>query len=667
MKFKTIHVDIKPDAIETLSKVSADRALEELIWNALDAEAHQIDVIFYEDLLGGVNKIVVSDDGHGISPEEAEKVFGSIGGSPKRLRRRSPKLDRPYHGKEGRGRYKAFSIGRSIEWHSRTVVNGGFTTFPICLHSGQMASARIGSATNCDGGTGCQVIITDLCDSAGSLRNENRLDTLTYRLAPYLMANPGIRINYDGTPLEVSKSLVHDQTIDCSDEPSTEEETTLQFKVRVLEWTKPRKSTLFLCDSSGVALDEVPIELKGVRFSFTAYVLCDHLRELQDENHLAAGDLNPEVRRFKATAKDGLRDYFRQRQAEEARHVADRIRKEGIYPYRQQPSSPVEKAEQQVFDICAATLHGVLPAFDTADKNSRQFTYRLLREALESSPTNVGRIFQEVLKLTDDQQADLVGLLDKTTLGAILHTAKTVSDRLSFLNGFDQIIHDKTIRKHLKERTQLHRILVEELWLFGDEYTLGSDDVKLKTVLNEHRQLLNLPDLDQQTLGLIADELTDVPDLILWKRFLRGNGDRFENLVIELKRPTVNISLEEIDQVRRYAARVLNNRYFDKDRTHWTFVVLSDGIAADAEAELTQVDREPGHLVAGKHHDIWVREWKEVIHDAKIRLLWIQERLQVAVSDNSEGMQYLQRKFSHLLPDQAKADQTQSDATTNSE
>jgi hypothetical protein len=411
---------------------------------------------------------------------------------------------------------------------------------------------------------------------------------------------------------------------------------------------------LFWCDGHGVCIDETPLEIKGVRFSYSAYVLSDRVSELNEEGSLVAGDLNQEVRRFKELARDKLRDYFRQRQAEEAKHVAERIRSEGIYPYTHVPATPVEKAEQQVFDICAATVHEYLPQFDAADKNSRQFTYRLLREALESNPGNLSHIFNEVLKLSEEQQDHLVHLLGKTSLGAIIHSAKTVADRLTFINGLEQILHENTIRKHLKERVQLHRILVEELWLFGDEYTLGGDDVSLKTVLHEHRDILGVPPLDAQGVAAVND-LDDVPDLVLWRQYVRGNGDRFEHLVIELKRPTVNISQTEIGQVKRYATKVLANRHFDKDKTHWTFIALSDGIAADAEGDVTQRDRESGHVTSGTHHDVWALTWSQVIQAAKIRLNWIQTRLDFEVADNSEGMQYLRARFSHLLPEETKA------------
>lgn len=654
MAVKTIKVGIEADAIEKLSKVSADQAIEELIWNAIDAEASHIEIVLHRNELDGVTRIVISDDGHGISVDDAEKIFGSIGGSLKRLKRRSPKLDRPYHGKEGKGRYKAFSLGRHIEWHSRSLSNGAVTNFTVVLDGANLKSAKIDSPTACDGVPGCEVIIDDLCDAASGLQNESRTESLAHRLAPYLMANPGIRIVYDGETLDIASSLNRNELIPVQDDP-TDDESALSFDLRVLEWNKPRKSSLFWCDESGVSLDETSLELKGVRFPFSAYILSDTVRDLNEAGHLAAGDLNQQVRRFKELARTKLRDYFRQRQAEEARHVAERIRSEGIYPYKQVPSTPVEKAEQQVFDICAATIHEYLPTFENGDKSSRQFTYRLLREALESSPTNLSYIFKEVLKLSEEQQENLVHLLGKTSLGAIIHTAKTVADRLSFINGLEQILHEKSIRNHLKERIQLHRILVEELWIFGDEYTLGGDDVSLKTVLHEHRDVLGLPPLDSDVASDLTD-LEDVPDLLLWRQYLRGNEDQYENLVIELKRPTVNISQHEISQVKRYATKVLANKHFDKAKTHWTFIALSDGIAADAKEDVSQRDRKPGHVISGTHYDVWVLTWSQIIQAAKIRHHWIQQRLQYEVSDNSEGMQYLRKRFSHLLPAEAKAD-----------
>lgn len=654
MPMKTINVGIEPDAIEKFSKVSADQAIEELIWNAIDAEASQIEIVLHRRELDRITRVVISDDGHGIAIEDAERIFGSIGGSLKRLRRRSPKLDRPYHGKEGRGRYKALSLGRHIEWHSQCLTNGKVSSFSVTVDGANLKSAKIGSPANCDGAPGCEVVIDNLHDAALGLDNETRLANIAHRLAPYLIANPGIRIIYDGETLDISAAVDRNELLTITDE-GIDNELPLTFELRILEWRKSRKGSLFWCDQAGVALDESKLDLKGIRFSFSAYVLSESIRELNDDGGLALGDLNQQVRRFKQLAHEKLREYFRGRQAEEAQYVAERIRKEGIYPYSGLPETSVEKAEQQVFDVCAATIHELLPQFETVDKHSRKFTYRLLREALESSPSNLGHIFKEVLKLSEEQQEHLIHLLGKTSLGAIIQSAKTVSDRLAFINGLEQILHEKTIRKHLKERTQLHRILVEELWLFGDQYTLGGDDVSLKTVLEEHREVLGLAPLDARAKKEIVD-LNDVPDLLLWRQYLRGRDDEFEHLVIELKRPTVKISQVEISQVKRYASKIAENRHFDKTKTRWKFVVLSDEIAPDSKADVNQLNREPGLVTNASDYDIWALTWSQVIQSAKLRLNWIQSRLELRVSSNSEGIEYLRERFSHLLPQEAKSD-----------
>lgn len=70
----------------------------ELIWNSLDADAHQVNVTLQRDEMEAVSDIVVEDDGHGIKPEERSKDFGRIGGSWKPLARRS----------QGEGRARGF-------------------------------------------------------------------------------------------------------------------------------------------------------------------------------------------------------------------------------------------------------------------------------------------------------------------------------------------------------------------------------------------------------------------------------------------------------------------------------------------------------------------------------------------------------------------------------
>lgn len=462
MTVKTITVGIAEDAIEQLAKVSLDRAVEELIWNSLDAEATRVDVVFHTNTMNGVERLIVSDNGHGIPFEQAESIFKQIGGSPKKTHRRSPNLDRPYHGQEGKGRYKAFSLGHCVMWQSRVLDGGRMKSFNITLRANRLKKAELASPEPCDGASGCDVHITEVCDRINHVRSTECIENLTLRLAPYLIANPGIKILYDEDLLNVRDFLRRDESFDLTI-PATDETPAIEAKLRILEWNRQRKASLYLCDGHGVALDETAPGVREPRFSYTAYLMSDHLRQLHEQG-LLDFELASEYKSLRDLAAARLKDYFRQRKAEEAVHVATRMRQEGLYPYSTIPSTPVEEAEREVFDICAATVHDHLPDFENVDKDARRFTYRLLRETLEQNPSNLKTILTEVFKLNDEQQENLVGLLRKTTLAAIIHTAKTITDRLSFINGLEQIVHEKTIRKCIKERKHLQRILVEELW-----------------------------------------------------------------------------------------------------------------------------------------------------------------------------------------------------------
>jgi DNA mismatch repair ATPase MutL len=66
------------------------RAVVELVWNAIDAEASNVTVRLERDgTTDAITAVHVQDDGHGISSDEVEATFGRIGDSWKKLSRRS--------------------------------------------------------------------------------------------------------------------------------------------------------------------------------------------------------------------------------------------------------------------------------------------------------------------------------------------------------------------------------------------------------------------------------------------------------------------------------------------------------------------------------------------------------------------------------------------------
>lgn len=148
----------------------------------------------------------------------------------------------------------------------------------------------------------------------------------------------------------------------------------------------------------------------------------------------------------------------------------------------------------------------------------------MLRSALERGPEELQTIFQEVLELAPRQQKELATLLKETTLSSIIAAAKTVADRLKFVAALEQIVFDHETKGRLKERTQLHRILSENTWIFGEEYNLWVSDGGLKRVLEKHKQHLDPSIVIGEPISVIGKQ-RGIVDMMFSRIVMRHRPD----------------------------------------------------------------------------------------------------------------------------------------------
>lgn len=116
MSVQEFPVEVKDDFLERQARAAPIQAISELIWNAPDADAMEVSVEFERDSLGGISKIRVRDNGHGMLHGEAREMFCSLGGSWKRHRRHTKTKLRMLHGQNGGGRFKALALGAVVDW-----------------------------------------------------------------------------------------------------------------------------------------------------------------------------------------------------------------------------------------------------------------------------------------------------------------------------------------------------------------------------------------------------------------------------------------------------------------------------------------------------------------------------------------------------------------------
>ncbi|HPG67941.1 MAG TPA: ATP-binding protein [Candidatus Hydrogenedentes bacterium] len=535
---QTVEVKVQPDFIESLAKTKPLSAISELIWNSLDADAESVVVEFALNSMRGIDTISIVDDGTGIATGEAEDAFGRLGGSWKRATSRT-KAGRFLHGKEGKGRFNAFALGKIVTWRFVTAADGRFQDFQVSAtilepRKFKIADPRESKETR----TGTTVTIAEARDGIGMLLSDSAPQHISEHFALYLRQYPNVRIRFNGTLIDPSSAEEHVENYEFERQVEGRESPE-KFKLTVIEWNTNASRALVLCDEEGFALHETKPGIHARGFRFTAYLRSSYLRELQTQGLLDLEDIAPDLQKILDAAKSKLRDHFRKREAAEARSVIEEWKQEKVYPYQGEPADVLETAERQVFEVVALNIHDYLPDFEEAELGNKRLALRLLRHALETRPTTIVRILKDVVNLPQEKQEEFVALLEKTSLEAIITASKVVTDRLDFLQGFSTFLFDKQSKKAVLERQQLQQILANEPWMFGEEYNLAQQEATLTEVLRRHYELLGKhdgvdeivtrPDGTQGRVDLMFGAVT---------QFVPGKR---EHLIVELKRPARQI------------------------------------------------------------------------------------------------------------------------------
>lgn len=651
-----IRVEAQIDHLQSLARAKPINALSELIWNALDADAEQVSVMITDNDIGSPERITIEDNGDGVLLTDAEDAFGHLGGSWKKGRSKTRRGGRNLHGRDGKGRFKAFGLGSYVTWETTIKSGDDLLRYSISGKGTDLSHFNIGSPEKVTGTrTGTRVVIEGITEPLGIFSADgSALSQLSELFAIYLRDYPSTRIYLRGErvdPASVQKNL---RTIDIADF-DIGDGNRVSAKLEIIEWNFNKKERkLCLCDARGFSLHEIEAGLRpGSEYNFTAYLCSDYIEKLHKDNTLALEDLNVGLKRLVDHARDQMRGYFRSRKAETAASVVQEWKNEGIYPFQGEPTDTLDRARREVFDICALNVHEYLDSFRHGQTKDRKFTLRMIRTALDDNPEALKKILGELLELPKERQKELAELLEQTSLSNIIEASKTVTDRLNFLSGLEELLFNPDTKKSVRERTQLHRILESESWIFGEEFFLTNSDENLTTVLRTHLDRLRPPGKKKRKEKLapvVRDDGSEgVIDLMLGREIPQYRKNRKEFLVVELKRPDQKIDLTVKGQIESYALAVVKDERFDTRNTYWTFVAVSNEMTDEAAETVNQLDKPVGFFLNKDNYRVGLVTWAQVIQASRTRLEMLREKLGY-VATKDKGIALLHDKYSKYLP-----------------
>lgn len=397
-----------------------------------------------------------------------------------------------------------------------------------------------------------------------------------------------------------------------------------------------------------MALVDLPTGIQAPGFDFTAYLRWEGF---EDETRVLTPELDAESGPVIDLARDQLRQHFRDRREGELRQQVEQWKAENVYPYHEESLTETEEIARELFDVVAVTARD---AVNAGEAPAKRLSLSLLRQAIEQDPGSLRRVLQEVLDLPEDKLRELDELLSQTTLASVISLSRSITSRLDFLKALEEMVLDPELKGKVLERKQLHRILANETWIFGEEYALAADDESLRTALKRHIEILGRDELAPETLAEPVEDPSGRTTAIVALMLARSvplSAQRREHLVVELKRPSIDVGAKEAQQIKDYAIAVARDERFQKADVQWDFMVVSGSLAGTVIEDARQHQRPPG-LIASYEDDhvrVWAKTWGEIIEDADHRLKFVQEHLGYDPSAQ-QAFRYLRERHAEFVP-----------------
>jgi hypothetical protein len=623
-------------------------AVAELVWNALDANAIHVRLELNRTTMGAVEAITIADDGNGITPDQARESFREFGDTWKSGRTHTIGDLRILHGENGEGRLYALALGEHLTWDSVALVNGVATRTVIECDRATPTRWEISDPEVAERDPG--TIFTATVPQGKRLRAleaDDAAHNLAARFAFYLLAYTEVQIEYD------RKLLIPEELIERVDELALDLPSDYSFEgtlpvVRFVEWkSRTTDQKLLLCNAEGLALAEYGNKWSDAVVSFTPYLVWEAF------NHRSMAEMHYLVMEHSAillATEQAIRQHLAKRHAEISGAIIDKLKDEGIYPYDLTDSSPVKMVERQTFDLVVTVARDALPPKGAP----RKLSVGLIQAALEHDPSDLHDILEDALSLDDNEKQRLSRLLDKTSLANVISAASTVVDRLSFIGGIRKILSDAVLRVELREVDQLHPMVAQNLWLFGEEWNLARTEVGLTSALAEHLRLLGDDIVLEANLDPVirSDGRKGRVDILLYRNI--GDERTNDRLIVELKRPSVKVGRTELEQIKSYARAIVESPNFRQTESRWQFVLVTWDYHDEIKRDIQQKDKPLGLADDQPEYQVWVRSWGEVFDLSERKLHFFRKQLDYEATDDRVTA-FLQQTYREFLPDSLQA------------
>ncbi len=344
--------------------------------------------------------------------------------------------------------------------------------------------------------------------------------------------------------------------------------------------------------------------------------------------NLVVTELDPNAKHLHDTIKMHV-DAFLAKRYEHYKTFLEQLKADEFYPYKEKRAS--SQTRSAVFNQLAyhiETEHHLL----TAKNKVRQLVYNLIDRSLNSR--DFEGFLTDAIKLDDQTLARFRALLEKVDLDDVIAFTDEVASKMQFLDFLHALVYGAPA-KHLKERSQLHKIVQRRLWLFGENYSdepiLFSDKKLEGNLAGLREKFFNYEPTEKDgNLANVPEELRTITDLFFFNEKILDDTRR-EVMVVELKAPKVKLHTKELNQAEQYAFQIQEQGVFPENLSYKIILISSD-LSSFAKSKQGQVDKKNPWIVyrsESKPVEVWAIKWSDLIELNRRKLSYLGNVLDV--------------------------------------
>lgn len=638
-------VNISNNSVESAG-ITKDykEAIAEFVWNGFDANASMVNIIFKPNEINYINEISIVDNGSGINLATLGNTFGSFLDSVKRS---SLNRSSSVRGKKGKGRFSFIAFAYNALWS---------TTF-LDEKSKKLLDYEITiSAANKDiyidehkkvsknKHTGTSVKLYNLHDVTGSSFGcKEFIDYLKYEFGWFLLLNKskGLKLCINGDSLMYEDIIADNEMLTRIVSNALNEE--FNFRITYVRWHE-KIGDKFYYYFLNTARKELFKQLtsfnnNAINFYHSVYVespFFDNFTPSDRENseglfgaNLSSAVFKSLIKELQSIIENKQKDFIRSNGAND---LIGNFERKGVFlafkdnKYEQDKKRELVEVIKEIYCIQPKIFKGLN---ETQEKTSVAFINLLLDS---DERENILSILEGIVNITGEERESLALLLKKTSFNRITRTINLIENRFKTIELLKKLVFD--LKRFTTERDHIQHAIAENYWLFGEQFHLVTANEGFEQLLYNYLNMVDNEHVKGKLKPLTDKERKRRPDLFICRQRsvpdpTYHDDELEENIMVELKRPTVVIGKEQLRQIEDYLDFITRQDEFNSQTRVWKFFVISNKIDDYVVKQYQEFqDKGKRYLVKSWGNlEIFAMTWDDLFRNFQVKHRFLLDKL----------------------------------------